>query len=344
MSCRHPDTATQAEPPPKPAENRRPLFIYGCPRSGTSLLSRMLNSHPNIAIPYESHFYDGWYPIVRRYGDLGDRRTRTLVMELLRSRFVKNWAPLPSLAETLQAITRPGFDGVVEGLLRAWTLRQGKSRWGEKTPQHALCWRTILAGFPDLQVIHLIRDGRDVALSYKAAFFGPKHAYHLAARWGQYLAAAEESQAVLGEPGFLPVRYEDLVAEPDRELRRICAFLGEEFAPAMLTFHRKAIAQIADQRNLANLRRPVMTDNVGKWQREMTAREIRIFEARAGAQLERYGYARSLGEARLPAWEAISCRYLEHPPRRALAMLRNRQAYQIALERLRLRLQLRLGR
>jgi len=304
----------------------------------------MLNSHPSIAIPYESHFYDGLYPIVRRYGDLDDRRTRTLVTELLRSRFVRNSAPLPTLAETLESIARPGFDGVVEGFLRAWTLRQGKSRWGEKTPQHALCWRTILAGFPDLQVIHLIRDGRDVALSYKAAFFGPKHVYHLAARWRQYLAAAEDAQAVLGEAGFLPVHYEDLVAEPDRELRRICAFLGEEFAPEMLAFHRRAIPQIADQRNLANLRRPVMTDNVGKWRRRMTAREVRIFEARAGAQLERHGYTRSLAEARLPAWEALSCRYLEHPPRRAWSMIRNRQAYRAALERFRLRLRLRLGR
>lgn len=326
-----------------PPEDRRPFFIFGCPRSGTSLLSRMLDSHPNLAIPYESHFYDGLYPVVRRYGDLDDRRTRTLVTEILRSEFLKTWAPLPSLTETLAAITRPGFDGVVEGLLRAWSLRRGKSRWGEKTPQHTLCWRTILAGFPNLQVIHLIRDGRDVALSYKAAFFGPKHVYHLAARWGQYLAAAEESQAVLGEAGFLPVRYEDLIAEPERQLRCICAFLGEEFAPAMLAFHRGDIAQIADQRNLANLRRPILTDNIGKWRREMTAREIRIFEALAGAELERYAYSRALGEARIPPWEAISCRYLEHPPRRALAMLRNRQGYRTALERLRLRLRLRLG-
>ncbi len=344
MTHPHPDTATQAEPSPKPVANRRPLFIFGCPRSGTSLLSRIFNSHPNIAIPFESHFYDGLYPIVRRYGELDERRMRTLLSEILRSRFVKNWAPLPSLPETLAAMSRPGFDGVVEGLLRAWLVRQGKPRWGEKTPQHTLCWRPILAGFPDLQVIHVIRDGRDVALSYRAAFFGPKHVYHLAKRWRLYLRAAEESQAVLGESRFLPVRYEDLVAQPELEVRRICAFLGEEFAPAMLTFHHKAIPRIADQRNLANLQKPVMTDSVGKWQRRMTAREIRIFEALAGDKLEQYGYKRALAEARIPAWEALSCRYLEHPPRRAWAMLRNRQGYRIALERLRLRLRLRLAR
>ena len=303
----------------------------------------MLDSHPRMAIPYESHFYDGLYPVVRRYGDLGEKRTRTLVTEILRSEFLKTWTPLPTTEETLAAITRPGFNGVVEGLLRAWTQLKGKSRWGEKTPQHTLWWRTILAGFPDLQVIHLVRDGRDVALSYKAAFFGPKHVYQLAGRWKQYLAAAEASQTVLGESRFLPVRYESLLAEPERELRGICAFLGEEFAPAMLTFHREDIPPIADQRNLANLGRPILTDNIAKWRREMSARELRIFEALAGSDLERYEFPRAVAGARIPAWEAISCRYLEHPPRRAWAMVRNRQGYRTALERLRLRLRLRLG-
>jgi Sulfotransferase family len=300
----------------------------------------MLGSHPNIAIPYESHFYDGLYPLVRRYGALDDRRTRALIAEILRSRFVQQWAPLPTVPETLAAITRPGFDGVVEALMRVWTRQQGKSRWGEKTPQHTLCWRTIVAGFSDLQVIHLVRDGRDVALSYRAAFFGPKHIYPLAQRWALYLAEAEATQAALGKSGFLLVRYEDLLAEPERELRRICGFLGEEFDPAMLHFHERSLTRISDQRNQANLLQPVLSDNVEKWRGKMTAREIRIFESVAGAELERYGYARALSNPRLSRWEALSCRYLEHPPRRVLAMLRNRQGFQLARERLRLRLRL----
>ncbi len=336
--------------PSAPASSRSPLsphaqpqnspfFIFGCPRSGTSLLSTMLGTHPNLAIPGESHLYNSIYPIVERYGALSHPATRArLVAEILRTEHIGRWRPAPSESETLGAITQHDFHGIVDGLLRAWASSQGKSRWGEKTPQHTLCWRTILPGFARVQVIHLIRDGRDVALSYKKAFFGPKHVYPLACRWQQYLAAAEEARAFLGDKAFLQVRYEDLLAAPKEELQRICEFLGEEFAPVMLAYHRQQNASHLDQRNANNLRRPIISDNTGRWRSHMTGRELRIFEALAGASLERYGYARALNQPRISRWESLSCRYLEHPPRRLLAMLRNRQAGRLALERLRLRL------
>ena len=324
-------------------EPQSPFFIFGCPRSGTSLLTRMLDRHPRIAIPYESHLYNRVYPIVRRaHLERAGVRTR-LVAEILRSDYIREWDPPPSLSDTPAAIKRDDFHGIVDGLISAWAQKQGKARWGEKTPQHTLWWRTILDGFPDVQVIHLIRDGRDVALSYRAAHFGPKHVYHLAPRWIQYLAAAEAAQAALGETGFLAVRYEDLLERPEAELRRVCAFLGESFDPDLLAFHRTAAAYPTDERNEANLRKPILAGNVQKWRTEMTAREVRLFEALAGPQLERYGYVRSLRDARISTWEALSCRYLEHPPRRAMAMLNNSQGRRLALQDLRFRLRMRFG-
>jgi len=267
-----------------PSHQNSPFFIFGCPRSGTSLLSTMLGTHPNLAIPYESHLYNGIYPAIRRYADFRHPRTRALlVAEILRTEHIRRWTPAPSLTETLETITRYDFHGIVDGLLRAWASSQGKSRWGEKTPQHTLCWRTILPGFARMQVIHVIRDGRDVALSYKKAFFGPKHVYALAQRWQQYLAAAEEARAFMGDKAFLQVRYEDLLASPEQELRRICDFLGEEFSPAMLAYYQEYKTVPCEERNAANLRRPVMCENAGKWRAHMTQRELRIFEALAGA-------------------------------------------------------------
>lgn len=324
-----------------PSHQNSPFFIFGCPRSGTSLLSTMLGTHPNLAIPYESHLYNGIYPAIRRYADLRHPRTRALlVAEILRTEHIRRWTPAPSLTETLETITRYDFHGIVDGLLRAWASSQGKSRWGEKTPQHTLCWRTILPGFARMQVIHVIRDGRDVALSYKKAFFGPKHVYALAHRWQQYLAAAEEARAFMGDKAFLQVRYEDLLASPEQELRRICDFLGEEFSPAMLAYYQEYKTVPCEERNAANLRRPVMYENAGKWRAHMTQRELRIFEALAGADLDQYGYARALDRPRISAWESLSCRYLEHPPRRFSSMLKNRQARRLALQKLRLHFRL----
>jgi hypothetical protein len=336
--------ASHAPSSPEAPHDCAPFFIFGCPRSGTSLLSQMLGSHPNLAIPYESHLYDSIYPIVERYSNPCRESLRArLVSEILRTEHIRNWTPPPSLPDTLEAIRRYDFHGIVEGLMRAWAQRQGKARWGEKTPQHTLCWRTIAAGFPRLQVIHLIRDGRDVALSYKAAFFGPKHVYPLARRWQQYLSAAEEARASLGDKAFLQVRYEDLVRDPELELRRICGFLGEEFAPSMLAYHQDNSTFHADQRNARNLGHPVMSQNVGKWRTEMTPREVRIFEALAGASLEQYGYARALTDPHISPWEALCCRYFEHPPRRVSALLKNHEGHRLLLQKLRLYITVRVG-
>jgi hypothetical protein len=317
--------------------SRRPFFILGCGRSGTSLLSRMLHAHPKLAVPFESHLYNRIYTRIPPSADLANSRTRErLVAEILRTEFVRQWSPMPSAEETLSAVSRHDFHGIVEALLGTWTVRQGKARWGEKTPHHTLLWRTVWEGFPGLQAIHLVRDGRDVALSFRSAPFGPKHVYPVAHHWVRYLEAAEEARRVLGESAFLQVRYEDLLAQPDKELRRVCAFLGEPFDASMLNFYRDETAYPTDRRNLDSLRKPVLSQNIEKWRKGLTPRELRIFEAIAGAELERYGYPRTVAGARVSAWESLWCRYLEHPPRRAIAMLNNRQGHRFALETCRL--------
>jgi hypothetical protein len=334
-----PATSSRSSFPTQSSRHRKnPFFIFGCPRSGTSLLSAMLGSHPNLAIPRESHLYDNIYPIVHRRADLTHEPTRArVVSEILRSSHIKNWKPAPTLSETLAAITRPDFHGLVDGLLRSWASKTGKPRWGEKTPQHTLCWRSILSGFDNAQVIHVVRDGRDVALSYRSAFFGPKHVYPLALRWQQYLAAAEEARRALGVGAFLQVRYEDLVAAPEQELRRICSFLGEEFAPAMLTFYNEDRGPRRDTRNAENLRRPVMSGNTAKWRSQMTQRELRIFEALAGPTLKRYSYETALTNPSISGWESFACRYIEHPPKRLYSILRHTLLHKLVVEKLKLR-------
>ncbi len=328
----------------EPNLSERPIFIFGSARSGTSLLSRIVGAHPRIAIPFESHLYNTFYPWLKYYGDLNLAKNRErLVDDILSTEVMRDWYPRPDRQLTLEAINRFDFHGVIDALMRTWTRSEGKERWGEKTPWHIFYWREIMSGFPQAQVIHIVRDGRDSALSWKRARFGPKHIYSLATKWVHYLDIVEELKPTLNEKSFLEVRYEDLLAQPEAVIQKICDFLGEEFAPEMFAFNENSAPYLTDIQNQTNLSKPLLTNNSGKWRTEMTERELRIFEAVAGSALERYGYKRELPPSQISPWEAMKFKYIEHPPRKIKSMIENRKGHIDGLRRLKIYLRLRLG-
>lgn len=307
----------------------RPIFIFGCPRSGTSLLSRMLNSHPHVGVPFESHLYAKFLPRVGRYGDLSlEDNRRDLLRDM--SSVLRGWTIKPELEASLARMRSPTLHGAVDSILYGWCVRHGKSRWGEKTPRHAAYWREILGGFPDAQIVHLVRDGRDVAMSWKRARFGPKHLYVAAERWREFVAMMAAARRALPATQFFELRYEDLVAAPERQLGMLCEFLGEPFAPQMLSFHDDRTPYRTDERNLRNLTRPLMRGNIAKWRRSMSADEVLIAEAAAGPALVRAGYGLRNPDPRLSPVKRRLYR-LTHPVLRLVAMAKNTQGQRDAL-------------
>lgn len=338
--------AHQLTQPSAPLQNtvEAPIFIFGCPRSGTSLLSRLIGSHPRIAIPFESHLYNTFYPWLKYYGDLSVLSNRErLVDDILATEVMRDWSPRLKRQQIISTISQDDFHGIVDGILSTWTQAQGKQRWGEKTPAHLFYWREILRAFPKMQVLHIIRDGRDVALSWKKARFGPKHMYPLAQKWQQHLETAAALKAELNENSFLDVRYEELLREPEGIARKICAFLNEDFSAQMLSFYKTEIAYPTDRNNQLNLSQPPLVSNIGKWRSAMTSRQLHIFEAVAGHTLEQYGYSRQLSQPRLSTIEKMQFRFLEHPPQKILAMLKNRKGHIDGWRRLKIYMRLRLG-
>jgi hypothetical protein len=211
-----------------------PFFIVGCPRSGTTLLQLLIDGQPNVAIPPESHVVERFHRLLPLYGDLSERpRAEALARDLLADERIKEWGLEARPADVLQGLERPTARDLVARLFELYAAKQGKRRWGDKTPQHALYLREVLALFPEARIVHLVRDGRDVCESLKRVFIGPKSTPAIARTWRRYVRTVEQARRDFIAPErFLQVRYEDVVLQRERELRRLMEFLGEPYTDA----------------------------------------------------------------------------------------------------------------
>jgi hypothetical protein len=286
--------------------------VVGVSRSGTTLLKEMLNRHSELAIPSESYF------IPQLWDRHGERSSADEVVEDLgRIPRVREWGVRPEDVRA-RLPERAAFNDVVDAVYRAYAEARGKARYGDKTPAYMQHLPLLDRVFPDAQYVHIVRDGRDAALSFAAMMRKPRfnlgrprRLAEFASAWRLEVEGAQRFGARLGPGRYLELRYEDLVAEPEARLREVCEFLGLEFEPAMLEYHRDVDpGRLQDHSRLAE---PPRKD-VRRWRDEMPPRDVELFEAVAGGLLSRLAYerafpspsdgARARGAAELAAYRA----------------------------------------
>lgn len=322
-------------------ESGNPFFILGCGRSGTSLLARMLNEHSNLAVPYESHLFNNFYPWLKWYGDLSREKNRVrLVDDILATDVMNDWRPRLDQEDVLHRIGRHDFGGIVAATMSSWASAQGKKRWGEKTPGHAWFWDEIQSFFPNAKIIHVVRDGRDVALSFMNARFGPKTIYSAGKYWVNYVKRIDQIKTKIDPGNFHQLYYEELLDKPISVLNEVCDFLGESFEPQMLDFHKNKARYPTDNQNLQNLKRPLQKNNKRKWSTMMSRRNLRVFEGVAYCSLKKHGYELSHRHPEISLLEKLYREYVEKFPPKAWAMLKNKKGHKDALIRLRIRTRL----
>jgi len=284
-------------------EKKPPFFIIGCPRSGTTVFQLLLDSHPLIAVPPESHFFLSYRRLLDNPAfDLTSSRHFDLFLRMVEKDWrIRNWKLDSPLAEIYSNVPRSPAH-FIDMLFSAYARQEGKVHWGDKTPQHAQCLETILAVFPQARIIHLVRDGRDVAESLARVHIGPQSITGRARRWRHYINRVEQVRSHISPSRFKAVRFEDLVMRTEETMAAVFRFLEEEPADRGRNIASRDSAAGRQYRTSSPLHssaaRPLSGDKIGVYKKNMTEREKEIFESIAGRELRANGYTTAARDER----------------------------------------------
>ncbi len=292
------------------------VFIVGCPRSGTTLLQRMVNAHPQIAVILETK----WIPRLfeERKGLTSEGLvTPELIPHLLSQRdFDRLHIDRKQLETLLGADRTATYANFVSRIFDLYGQRRGKLLVGDKTPGYVRQLDTLHALWPRVRFVHLLRDGRDVYLSTAewpkgqqkrpAVFAAWKDdAVSTAALWWE--SNVRLGRAVgnsLGPKLYCEIHYESLVRNPVEECMRLCAFLGLPYDDAMPRFH-EGRTSTKPGLSAKHAWLPVIP-GLRDWRSQMTVEDAERFEAAAGDLLDELGYPRAVLHPRAEAHEYAS--------------------------------------
>jgi hypothetical protein len=265
-----------------------PFFVVGCPRSGTTLLRVMLHSHPRLAVPPESHFIVGLAPRPLR---IRHRRPVT-VDDIISHEKFREWDVDPAVVRAQVEAEQPAdFAALIDAVFKAYAAAHGKERWGDKTPGYVSYMPMLARLFPDARFVHIVRDGREAAVSMAEWRWGPRTAIAGAFWWRRKVAVGRRDGRRLGATRYHELRYEDLVADPEKQLRSVCAFLGETYAPEMLEYPDR-MARTPLKRQEEHLTRPP-TAGLRDWRAGRSPLEQRAIETVCRRRLADFGYPTS---------------------------------------------------
>lgn len=289
-----------------------PFFIVGAGRSGTTLLRLMLCGHQELFIPPEAWFLGDIMWRLPLAEPLGKDHLLECEKLILASDRWKDWkCPEEKLRQILSGCAGLDQAQMIDRLFRSVFGLAPEVRWGEKSPKHSYIASRIGRIFPGSQFIHLIRDGRDVTSSMLARGWFGGSARRVAEHWERCVRSSARAKE-FGPDRYLEVRFEDLIACPESELRRICGFLRVDFEPRMLAYHNQVGEFIPAGEAVyhAKLNAGLSRDEVGKWKDSLGAWEEAVFWAVAGGLKEQYlGDSPVRGKARLllPAAKISVC-------------------------------------
>ena len=272
------------------------LFIVGVPRSGTTLLRVMLDSHPNLAVGPECPWIGGSYGKLVSFKDLyhslvEDRR-----------------GPLQNFEGVSEEHILCALGNAIASILQAYAIARGKKRWLEKTPNHIADIPYIVKLFPQSKYIHIIRDGRDVACSSfrERATWGrnmwngqeriiPNTRLNALQRWCRWISQFEKWKQ-LYNLDICQIYYEDLVRTPCPTLKKVLQFIQEPWSDKVLNYsdQKHDIPDWEAGSRDVSQKPQISLESIGQWKSKFTYTERLIAANFADQMLLQLGYEATL--------------------------------------------------
>ena len=277
------------------AESTGPIYIVGTERSGSNLLRVILNAHSRIDIPHPPHILKYFSSLEIRYGDLSvDENLARLVADVdrLLQTHIYPWELDIDQARVVREARPRSLFGVFAAIQDQHLEWSGKARWGNKSTFMIHHADAILKRDPSARLVWLVRDVRDVAVSSRKSVFSPFHPSCTARLWAEQQSEGLALEERLEKHQLIRLHYEQLVTDPETELRRLCEFIGESFEPQMLDHASTSAARKGARlsESWQNTGRPILSGNTGKWRSQLTPVELESVEAEAGSVMARLGY------------------------------------------------------
>lgn len=263
-----------------------PVLMIGQPRSGTTILARMLRKYLKINSGPESQFFIRMQKRVPQYGDLNiDKNAISLIRDIAKERCIRRnqFNYKVDVSAVLQDLTERHYPAIIDAIYWQFARHNGMMRWGDKTPDYIENLNLLYRMFPHAQFIHIVRDGRDVALSNKYVHFGAQNPVVAAMEWDRRIKLVNQFAMKLPTEQFFELRYEDFLADPGSVFRDLIDFLG-------ISDPDKTLIRYIDN----HIREDLKPNNFNKWKQQFSHSEKFNFERVAGYSLQHYDYETTL--------------------------------------------------
>jgi hypothetical protein len=271
-----------------------PLFMFGFERSGTTFLSMLVGAHPEIAVPLSTTGL--WYHYagkIAEYSGLADQDSvERMVQDLLGEKRVQMWDADLIAGDLLPDIRIADYPSVVSAFHKAYAAKQEKPCWANIDIASLYSMDTANDWFPNAKFLHIVRDGRDVALSHVTYRYGLSTTTEVADHWVRDLHTNMKMGRIIGPERYKIIRYEDLVNDTETLLREICEFIGVRYSEEMLAYPQMVESKIPPDRRFLwpALNKPPQAANSYRWKTGMSKVKRNVFESHAIDMLKQLGY------------------------------------------------------